>query len=577
MMTGKINSNDPVDPQFGNSDNYTIDIDKIYTDFIQQIDACRSMVNITNPANSELFNNLLKSDITSDILSKFRAKVLVEKTPQESRCHTFYRLLGFPVVKSNNANDYYNPGHDVIPDSKKILTDKAKNEILKGQTSDFFKFSTNREKYLLSIASTFSKNQSLEASVLALSSGTKSRKFADTLSKFSAGPFDTDDNLQSVINLLNNIDTTAGRSGAKLFSLFSYIDENGNPPFFSDTSLYERKHILAPFLVDPRIDITVMPASRKVAVPFVSLKSQLRIGENDYVKRPFIEKVIRDRLTIITKNIDDSIQTMKSKVEAITSITDSSLLNSVASFKIPEQYQFYKYLSIITTMIEELVKAQNTIDLAQGKYYWLPIPAKNGPEGGCSIRDVFVSQSIYDHGYETSRDKELRNLKIANVLNNNNIATESVNGKADIGQFVFSDNGNGDSFQASFDLDGSTAIVNDFKGDYDHANSERTQILTDAGNSLRTIEIIMGEFSGLGLCDILAIFGALYTMPMISLNGLLDADAYQRMSEQLGIQEDQKSISDSMNDFILSVRSFYDLMDKIYLDLKNNRRSTLQS
>ena len=57
-------------------------------------------------------------------------------------------------------------------------------------------------------------------------------------------------------------------------------------------------------------------------------------------------------------------------------------------------------------------------------------------------------------------------------------------------------------------------------------NNKRNQLLAKASNALQIVEMIMGEFSGLGLCDIVAVVGALYTMPLASLVGFLDTDSY---------------------------------------------------
>src|ERR1700733_3501396 len=69
-------------------DIFNIDFDQLYTNFITPVDAIRSHFNALVPSSQEL------------------------NTPQyqESRCHAFYRMVGFPVVADDG--DFYSPGYD---------------------------------------------------------------------------------------------------------------------------------------------------------------------------------------------------------------------------------------------------------------------------------------------------------------------------------------------------------------------------------------------------------------------------------------------------------------------------------
>jgi hypothetical protein len=106
--------------------------------------------------------------------------------------------------------------------------------------------------------------------------------------------------------------------------------------------------------------------------------------------------------------------------------------------------------------------------------------------------------------------------------------------------------------------------------------TNRKSLLQKASDALRTIEIIMGEFSGFGLCDIIAIMGALYVMPKESLLGFLDADAFDRMNAELATGISQPvSLDKAMTDFSTYVKQFYTIMDDVYQDLaSNNGQST---
>ena len=91
----------------------------------------------------------------------------------------------------------------------------------------------------------------------------------------------------------------------------------------------------------------------------------------------------------------------------------------------------------------------------------------------------------------------------------------------------------------------------------------RNKFMTKAGKALRKIEIIMGEFSGLGLCDIIAILGTLYVIPKENLLGFLDKDAFSRMQILLNRPEaTQSTLPESMIALTNLVKDFYNLMDK---------------
>jgi hypothetical protein len=82
----------------------------------------------------------------------------------------------------------------------------------------------------------------------------------------------------------------------------------------------------------------------------------------------------------------------------------------------------------------------------------------------------------------------------------------------------------------------------------------------------------------LGLCDILAVIGALYTMPMTNLVGFLDDDAYLRASVLLGAGLPARTgISDSMTALMQGVSGFYQIMDQVFVDTVGNGSLNLTS
>jgi hypothetical protein len=87
--------------------------------------------------------------------------------------------------------------------------------------------------------------------------------------------------------------------------------------------------------------------------------------------------------------------------------------------------------------------------------------------------------------------------------------------------------------------------------------------------------MIMGEFSGLGLADIVAIMGSLYVMPFEDLLGFLDDDAIVRAEEVLeqpadSLKNKRSGITDAMTSLCNTVNGFYQIMDQIFQDYLNN-------
>ena len=79
---------------------FSIDIDKIYNDFIKEIDEIRSKTNTNNPNNTKNLFASLKEENKS-ISNNSAAEV----TLQESRCHAFFRLIGFPVASKDYSSN----------------------------------------------------------------------------------------------------------------------------------------------------------------------------------------------------------------------------------------------------------------------------------------------------------------------------------------------------------------------------------------------------------------------------------------------------------------------------------------
>lgn len=545
---------------YQNNQVFEINIDKIYTDFIQEIDSIRSYVNTTNPNNTKNLFKSLKPDGNSPTINT----IAPETTLQESRCHAFFRLIGFPVVASNFR--IYNPGHDIIKSPTKTINLSDKINIAMTPMPGFDKLSLERETYTSRIADVFSIPSSIDAGTLALSSGssgTKSinlRKFVAPLD-ISSDPFDMNTKNQSYTIDLTSI------VGSNEILLTKFQNPDGSKPSKLSSA---RKHIIKPFMVDAKIDFSVYPATRRIAVPFVPDQSFTKISSNTFAKRPLIEKIIRDRFSVSNQvqDVGTASQSLIDYVKSIPTIQDQKIINQISSgdlYGLSEKSQFVQFLNIIQEMMIKLVDSLRLIHKAQGQYYWVPKPSTMGPEGGSTVRDIFIP-TLIDRNLVTPSDFNILLKIVQSNSNQFNSQTAAVDGVPDVGGFAFDG-----FFKTSFSPETTESLGNTSQQTLDKLNNTRKRVLERANDALRTVEIIMGEFSGLGLCDIIAILGALYIMPKEKLIGFLDFDAYTRLTSISEFKDiAAATLPDTMESFTSTVKDFYNLMDKIYQDLIKN-------
>lgn len=502
-------------------------------------------------------------DVDAAIMNNTLRQLLKsEQTYQESRCHAFYRMIGFPVYDGEN---FYNPGLDHIEkapdDSEKTLSTQKKNKIASNtiigikELGQFVKLSDAREAIPIDFLKVFELNDSITSSTLALS-GVKQRKFVAPLENVDA-PVCLD-KLKSSYEV-NQI----GQIGNNKILLSAYIDGNGMMPQIE--FLKKRSHIIAPFLVDPRysesVNVNNMPS-----VPFVLTEKQLKASETVTVEAPLLETIIVNRLT------GNNLAGTSGQLEEITkyiqndpSITDSKLVKTITTgYKLTEQQQFLEYINIMKSMLAELIQAQKAIDKVQKNYYWLPIPSKTGPEGGVSVRPTILSEKLVEKVVFITEIDYQHIIAELNKLSNQSAASigyASVKRRPvfPLAATIFNPNVN--------DSAGDN-IVDNFK----ELTKIRDLAMKQAGDALQIIEMIMGEFSGLGLCDILAIIASLYIMPIDKLLGFLDEDAFIRMKAALNIKsiEREKVLDNSLQELTDRVRDFYTLMDKLYEDLRKH-------
>lgn len=602
-----VNTTQSPQSQSQATQNYSPNVQDMYADFVTGgatpggnnsgsnvgIDDLRAQisVSVTGQTTADLIASL-----NIDPTATTPASTPNTSTPtvlaQESRAHTFFRIIGFPVV-SADMSTFYNPGFDIVlqntsrnvPLSKKIT-------IAKNVGPAFETISQTREQYVANISKVFSVSNSVEAGVLSLMSGTygksgnpNKRLFSSPFAKIS-GPFDTNvadqaysSSIQSMFSLVGNQEVT----------LALFQDGAGNFPNTSITNpsvLLQHQHIILPFTVDPRIDFSIWSSasttsdniSKRIAVPFVPDASFLKTSSTTTAQRPLIEKVITERFAqvddsstvgIANQNVIDFVQQFKDLTSTNIGNVSVSSIFSGSVFGLSQQAAFANYLTIINAMIgDSLISAMQTIHKAQAAYYWLPQPDPKGPEAGCTTRPVPLNSTLPMTLITNPGDLNIILNQTQVVLSQINSSLSQSNATPDVGGYSFSGFFNQ---KLTFDKSTSNAQGNLSSNTSDTLSTKREKVLSDAAQALQTVEMIMGEFSGLGLADIIAIVGALYVIPQINLLGFLDDDAIIRAEAVLGVsagslQSQRPSLTTAMTSFASTVNLFYLIMDQVFLD-----------
>lgn len=513
-------------------DILTTDIIELFNNFIVPVDAVRSHFNALVPNSQEL------------------------NTPQyqESRCHAFYRMIGFPVVASDG--NFYSPGFDpnLNTDSNSLA---AYQKIANSVTSnlDLTKQFAYREQQVQIVFRKLFSAGGTPAQAITLGS-VFIRSFAQQFS--GTDPLTDDPNKEQVVN----------ERVTEIINVF------GNSV---GSSLLKSKHPLKPFIVDPRIDSSMRPIVNRICAPFLKDKSQTKIfsskGTSDSLKRPYIEKVITTRFNnnnlvlksgqSIINSIVDSVVNDKNQTDVDLVSTAADPLNQLYSSEI---VVFGDYVKIMKILVKELIDSIKSVQYIRQRINFKPVPdPKNGIESGTNGSTLNTPDPADDKNNQKVENQiiQLTQKKTLNDL----LLDTGINGVPDTGDFVFSN------------LDDSVFSINkNVQKSYD-ANIKgltdiRDQLGTEGIQALQTIEIIMGEFGGIGLIDMVAIQAALWIMDPQALLGLIDKRAFDRISEfrkdtiNLGAST-QLGVIDSLTNFEQILRTIYTFIQDYYDGLNN--------
>lgn len=451
-----------------------------------------------------------------DPIEKMRSQVLagtITNRAQESRAHTYFRMLGMPVIRKDGT--FYNPGYNPpvqvnrTPDRPEE-TGNVDINIIQSQNARESEWRTRR---------TIFEQASLDASVYALVLGV-----ADGMKKFYIESDEQDFTESARRTVISPMYAT--RTGDEITNFF----ETGY-------------HRLRPFSVNPAT--VVKPGTRHVCQPFIKEKyrvTETHSSSNIALKRPGIELILRYRLKDDSEStaLADAITASITKAPIDTNLLDLAGLNQsdlvlvvaalanndeinastakeiLASLTSYEILNINGFVKTIKALIKILAEAFRTIDEVTRQISWTPLPDKQGPEF-----DTRQANFVKRKAGRTELEKRLSDLKSKK--------TETI-----------PEPGKGLTNQ---DFAISPFIHNSTQRLYDKPIQNISDLITEeqdrGARALRDIELITGEVSGLGLIDIMAINVGLWSIDEGVLLSLVDDEAFER----LYAEEDLRSLA----------------------------------
>lgn len=570
-MDSNKDSNASLDTGIEQEQYQDANIESIYNGFISQIESIRSYVDATN-----------YTSIKSVSASLVNADSSTGDAPQESRFSAFMRLLGLPVF---DGKDLYSPGYDAElakngPETNSII--KKRTQIANNICGNkpILKILNHREVSPRRLSEVISK-QDIKSSLLALST-VDIRKFSLPFKNVIDEAFN---NTNSIPNEKFIFESELSEQTHVIENYSSIAELAGYEDLIKNNQIsaihISRPHIIRPIMTDPRADLSVIPGKNRIAAPFALRKDDTKLRDGVFLQRPYIEKVIIDRFSA---QRTDSLLSERGKyiVRAALSKDNASkaiykqIVDGNKSSK-SEQIQFANLINIIRVTIKSLYDSlQNIYPVAsclpnnhsQAKYNWIPIPNNRGLDFGCETLSVLKHPSSPAN---TVADEEIIDKEMQKELNDLLYPIEKKENNSDFAiansAFLFPDLFSRESFS------------NDLINNLNKLHSKRNNMTKNANIALSNIEIIMGEISGLGLSDILAVIAALWYTDKETLIYLIDRESAKRMAQNQDLNNEivQKRIlnndsnagleSLAMRTFHRDVARMYSYMSSLYEEI----------
>jgi hypothetical protein len=442
-------------------------------------------------------------------------KLTIASSYQESRCHTFYRMLGLPSIDS--SGNFFNPGYPTVDDYKDRQADIAERM----RSSAIKQYVAIRESSAQQRLNRFSiRNVDSTVFALVLAAPNCSRHFSIVGSATS---------LELPCPQLQTI------PARKQYIAKFFKNRDGS----EITDAFENvTHVLAPFMTDPVIasNITGVP----IGLPFMKHKD-LEWTNGRYVQRPGLEFIIRLRLRqqslnkLIAQtqsNTPPTIDTSSSQSDIKSAMSDVGVGDYDLKKLFPggkglvEKETIDDLLRTYYGLINLYYRSLKSVESVGKQIAWVPLPNIGGPEAGTVVSLNFVVPKTYQNTWDIER--RILQLQTKSVLAKTQLDIGTDDGTIDGTALSFGD----------FTISEFQSMAEKFDNDLANQQSMRDDLEAQGSAALRVVELISGEVSGFGLIDIIAIYLALWAVDVSVLLDLIDDSAAKRL----------KNIPDLMTD-----------------------------
>jgi hypothetical protein len=509
------------------------DINSLYINFIKPIDLYRSVakseVSIENTFNST--NQSYDKNIDVNNLN-------------ESRANAFYRMIGFPVASEKG---FYNPGHD--PNQSK--TKEARDSIDKSLVgTNYFNLMKLRENYYKNKLNIFNNQDDSTIAYQFLMLDVKPFLIAKKIGE----PFEFDEQSISLNSRKEKLDQMN-------------VSDNSN--------FWNIKHILKPFIVNPDV-LKVCDDQKRSCVPFLSDKQSTQLESNFYLKRPAIEKIIRERLKV--NNQEDDLNKINSllSLAGVSSLEELNEPDSIFTdeLNIINKNQSYKQISNILNYTKSIRYCLRVLDnsivnarVLSSNLEVFCMPSTKGPEFGgktaLNTRNLFKEVNE-DKTKKSKLDTEKAILELRKLVGL--FSSENSSGEVENQEYYFGP--------------GSFATQKDPEPQIQNIEQKQNEKGKQIISYLKNIEIITGEVSGLGLIDVLATYMALWSIDIKYLIGFLDDESLLRLSKDVNFRENfevslqisgvRPSIKEVLSEYERIFFGILEYVDKVNSQIKQN-------
>jgi hypothetical protein len=515
------------------------DVDNLYETIIRnKIDVLRSSGNapgLMNSSNQTIrMNQVTNYQPQSQYVSSVESILGMARTEQvynsarfvESRAHAFLRILGFPIAARDGT--FFSSGFD--PKRNDIKIKKIIEQV--NQDNDLKKSIISRENEPHDRRKLFAlKTNVSTAYALAMK---HVRPFL-VIDKSKEDPFATDEQKSTISDRQKEIE-----------GYNDLLESVGGTKVTTTDLIVNATHKLKPFVVSSMYDYS-MPSEKRIAAPFLNNKDLVidptKHQRGGKMMRPVIELIIRERLGVVGSSVDTkfqssvqqilggntsaSLESVKTVVQALMGDEDIHGFNQTLSTLQVKNLNLY--VRTIKGLVNKLRTHIDYINAVQNKIIWQPLPNAEGPEWGGVSRTsgpgVKLSPVAEKIGW----------LKLLELYRGDQQVTT-------------------EDYAMAFYED----IKVDFSAQRQALEQQLDKVSTGAINSLKAVEIITGEVSGLGLIDILAFHTALWSIDIEALLGFLDNDAFERLynTKDLGRHPDVVARYGEAPDIINSLKKF---------------------